>query len=117
MLHTANGTGMKTTCILPNGGGGFSMSLVREGLIQQASRCPAPLHNLHLNEPSPSFSFQMIPKHLSVHGNTSALEACSSREEAVLFQMPEIDCKWFWLRDIKMKIKRRIMKHKLTFNG
>ena len=30
-------------------------------------------------------------------------------------QPSKTDCKWFWLRGIKIKIK--IMKHKLTLNG
>jgi hypothetical protein len=46
-------------------------------------------------------------------GNTSALEACSVQRRYAL-QKPMTICKWFHLRDIKIKIK--IMKHKLTFN-
>lgn len=53
---------------------------------------------------------QCAGEHLSTRSLLFPRRGCA-------FQMPEIDCKWFWLRDIKMKIKRRIMKHKLTFNG
>jgi len=36
-------------------------------------------------------------------------------ERGYALQTSKTDCKWFWLRGIKIKIK--IMKHKLTLNG